>query len=120
MSSCRCSSQENPARAKRLSNGSIGSNSTASANAIRTSFPADRCSEWRSRALAHSPRILLADEPTGNLDTTTGTVILDLLLRLTHERKTATIMATHSHEAAAVADTLVVLRDGQIAEITRR
>ena len=73
-----------------------------------------------ARALAHSPRILLADEPTGNLDTTTGTVILDLLLQLTHERKTATIMATHSHEAAAVADTLVVLRDGRIAEIARR
>jgi ABC-type lipoprotein export system ATPase subunit len=73
-----------------------------------------------ARALAHSPRILLADEPTGNLDTTTGTVILDLLLRLTRERKTATIMATHSHEAAAVADTLLVLRDGRIAEVMRR
>ena len=73
-----------------------------------------------ARALAHSPRILLADEPTGNLDTTTGTVILDLLLRLTHERKTATILATHSQEAASMADTLVVLRDGRIAEITRR
>jgi ABC-type lipoprotein export system ATPase subunit len=73
-----------------------------------------------ARALAHSPRILLADEPTGNLDTTTGTVILDLLLRLTHERKTATILATHSQEAASMADTLVVLRDGRIAEIARR
>ena len=73
-----------------------------------------------ARALAHSPRVLLADEPTGNLDTTTGTVILDLLLRLTHERRTATIMATHSQEAASVADTLVVLRDGRIAEVTRR
>lgn len=73
-----------------------------------------------ARALAHSPRILLADEPTGNLDTTTGTVILDLLLRLTRERRTATIVATHSQEAASVADTLVLLRDGRIAEVTRR
>lgn len=73
-----------------------------------------------ARALAHSPRILLADEPTGNLDSATGTVILDLLLRLTHERRTATIMATHSQEAASVADTLVVLHDGRIAEVTRR
>jgi putative ABC transport system ATP-binding protein len=73
-----------------------------------------------ARALAHSPRILLADEPTGNLDTTTSTVILDLLLRLTRERKTATILATHSQEAAGAADTLVSLRDGRIAEITRR
>ncbi len=73
-----------------------------------------------ARALAHSPRILLADEPTGNLDTTTGGVILALLLRLTRERKTATIMATHSLEAAAVCDTLVHMRDGRIEEITRR
>lgn len=73
-----------------------------------------------ARALAHSPRILLADEPTGNLDTATGSVILELLLRLTREQKTATIMATHSLEAAAVCDTLVRMRDGRIEEITRR
>jgi putative ABC transport system ATP-binding protein len=73
-----------------------------------------------ARALAHSPRILLADEPTGNLDTTTGSLILQLLLRLTREQKTATIMATHSMEAAGISDRLVKLRDGQIEEITRR
>jgi len=73
-----------------------------------------------ARALAHSPRILLADEPTGNLDTATGGVILELLLRLTRERKTATIMATHSLEAASVCDTLVKLRDGRVEEVTRR
>jgi ABC-type lipoprotein export system ATPase subunit len=73
-----------------------------------------------ARALAHSPRILLADEPTGNLDTTTGSLILALLLRLTRERKTATIMATHSLEAASVCDTLVKLRDGHVEEVTRR
>ncbi len=73
-----------------------------------------------ARALVHSPNILLADEPTGNLDTATGIVILQLLQRLTREKKTATIMATHSPEAAAVCDTLVQLRDGSIVEITRR
>jgi putative ABC transport system ATP-binding protein len=73
-----------------------------------------------ARALAHSPRILLADEPTGNLDTITGGVILNLLLRLTREQKTATIMATHSLEAASVCDTLVKLRDGRLEELTRR
>ena len=73
-----------------------------------------------ARALAHSPRILLADEPTGNLDTTTGGIILELLLRLTREQKTATIMATHSLEAASVCDTLVKLRDGRVEEVTRR
>jgi len=70
-----------------------------------------------ARALIHSPSILLADEPTGNLDTTTGNVILELLRRLTRERNTATIMATHSPEAAALANTVVRLRDGKIEEL---
>jgi ABC-type lipoprotein export system ATPase subunit len=73
-----------------------------------------------ARALVHGPGILLADEPTGNLDTTTGNVILELLQRLAREQNTATIMATHSMEAAALADALVRLRDGKIQEITRR
>jgi len=73
-----------------------------------------------ARALIQSPAILLADEPTGNLDTVTGNVILDLLKRLTRELNTATLMATHSAEAAALADVVVRLRDGKIEEITRR
>ena len=73
-----------------------------------------------ARALIHSPSILLADEPTGNLDTTTGNVILELLRRLTRERNTATIVATHSLEAASLANTLVRLRDGKIEELIRR
>ena len=73
-----------------------------------------------ARALVQSPAILLADEPTGNLDTSTGNLILELLQRLTRQQNTATIMATHSVEAAALADVVVKLRDGQIAEVTRR
>jgi len=73
-----------------------------------------------ARALVHSARILLADEPTGNLDTVTGNSILELLRRLTREQKTATLIATHSAEAAALADTRVRLRDGKIEESTRR
>src|SRR5271170_3791092 len=73
-----------------------------------------------ARALIHAPQILLADEPTGNLDTATGNLILALLQRLTREQNTATIMATHSLEAAALADTIVRMRDGKIEEITRR
>jgi ABC-type lipoprotein export system ATPase subunit len=73
-----------------------------------------------ARAVIHSPSILLADEPTGNLDTTTGNVILELLRRLTREQNTATIMATHSLEGASLANTVVKLRDGKIEELTRR
>jgi ABC-type lipoprotein export system ATPase subunit len=73
-----------------------------------------------ARALIHAPQILLADEPTGNLDSTTGNVILALLQRLTREQNTATIVATHSLEAAALADTVVRMRDGKIEEILRR
>jgi ABC-type lipoprotein export system ATPase subunit len=73
-----------------------------------------------ARALVQSPAILLADEPTGNLDTITGNVILGLLKRLTRELNTATIMATHSAEAGALADAVVRLRDGKIEEIGRR
>jgi putative ABC transport system ATP-binding protein len=73
-----------------------------------------------ARALVQNPAILLADEPTGNLDTATGNVILSLLQRLTRQQNTATIMATHSAEAAALANVVVKLRDGQIADVVRR
>jgi ABC-type lipoprotein export system ATPase subunit len=73
-----------------------------------------------ARALVHRPSVLLADEPTGNLDTATGKVILELLQRLTREQKTATVIATHSEEAAEMADAVVRLRDGKVQEIIRR
>jgi ABC-type lipoprotein export system ATPase subunit len=73
-----------------------------------------------ARALIHAPKLLLADEPTGNLDETTGNVILELLRRLSREQNTATVMATHSAEAAALADVVVRLRDGKIERVERR
>ena len=73
-----------------------------------------------ARALVHAPRLILADEPTGNLDTTTGDVILTLLKRITREQSAAVLMATHSLEAAAISDAVIRLRDGAIAEITNR
>ena len=73
-----------------------------------------------ARALVHSASVILADEPTGNLDTITGNSILELFHRLTREQKTATLLATHSPEAASLADAVVHLRDGKIEEIIRR
>jgi ABC-type lipoprotein export system ATPase subunit len=73
-----------------------------------------------ARALIHGPKLLLADEPTGNLDSTPGNVILELLQRLSRERNTATVMATHSAEAAALADVIVRMRDGKIESVERR
>jgi putative ABC transport system ATP-binding protein len=70
-----------------------------------------------ARALVHNPRLILADEPTGNLDTTTGNAILDLLQRVCAEQQVTVLMATHSEEASAVADTVVRMRDGRIAEV---
>ena len=70
-----------------------------------------------ARALVHSPSLLLADEPTGNLDTTTSDLILELLRRVARETGTTILMATHSVEAAAMADTIVRLRDGHVQEI---
>ena len=72
-----------------------------------------------ARALVHSPRILLADEPTGNLDTATGNSILELLRRICTEQKTTILMATHSVESASFVDTVVRMRDGHIEEIVR-
>jgi putative ABC transport system ATP-binding protein len=72
-----------------------------------------------ARALVHSPPLLLADEPTGNLDSTTGNLILALLRRIATEKNTAVLMATHSPEAAAIADTIVRMRDGRVQEMLR-
>jgi putative ABC transport system ATP-binding protein len=73
-----------------------------------------------ARALSNEPRILLADEPTGNLDTATGNAIIDLLRRLPAERGAAVMMATHSQEAACSADLVVRMRDGRIETVDRR
>jgi len=69
-----------------------------------------------ARALVHSPRLILADEPTGNLDSTTGNAILELLQRVCAQQHVTVLMATHSEEASAVADTIVRMRDGRIVE----
>ena len=67
-----------------------------------------------ARALANDPKLLLADEPTGNLDTTSGGIVLDLFDRLHHERGLTLVVITHDSQVAARAERTVLLRDGQI------
>jgi ABC-type lipoprotein export system ATPase subunit len=67
-----------------------------------------------ARALVHDPRLVLADEPTGNLDTATGEVVVNLLRRTAREFGAAVIMATHSAESTAAADRIIRMRDGRI------
>jgi len=66
------------------------------------------------RALINQPRIVFADEPTGNLDSVNGAAVLDLLLELHRERNTTLLMVTHSLEIAQRADRMVTLKDGRV------
>ena len=67
-----------------------------------------------ARALANNPAVLLADEPTGNLDSHTGSEILSLLMLYCRDQQKTLILATHDHGAAARADRLLQLRDGSL------
>lgn len=73
-----------------------------------------------ARALAADPQVLLADEPTGNLDTATGREILALLSELNRERTLTIVIVTHDPEVAAVAHRQVRLRDGRVEAIEER
>lgn len=66
------------------------------------------------RALINEPRILFADEPTGNLDLTNGRAVLELLRELQREQRTTLILVTHSQEIAQTADRVITLQDGRI------
>ena len=72
-----------------------------------------------ARALVNSPDLLMADEPTGNLDTASGDQVLSLLRESATRFGATVLMATHSAEAAAIADVRVSLRDGRIQAIER-
>ena len=67
-----------------------------------------------ARAMANDPPILVADEPTGNLDSANGSAVLDLLLELHRERNPTLLLVTHNTEVAGMADRVVNLRDGKI------
>jgi len=72
-----------------------------------------------ARALAHSPEILIADEPTGNLDNASGDQVLALLRDAAKRFGATVLLATHSAEAAAIAQTNVQMRDGRITAVER-
>jgi len=71
------------------------------------------------RALINEPRIIFADEPTGNLDSQNGAAVLQLLLELQREHQTTLLLVTHSPELARQADRVVTLKDGRIVGESR-
>ena len=73
-----------------------------------------------ARAFMTQPPILLADEPTGNLDTANGRIVLDLLIKLNREERTTLVMVTHDKELATYADRVITLRDGTLVSDERK
>jgi putative ABC transport system ATP-binding protein len=71
-----------------------------------------------ARALALRPRLVLADEPTGNLDSATGAQIIELLLALNREHESTLVLVTHDEALARHAERIVALRDGRVVEQT--
>ena len=68
------------------------------------------------RALINDPKIIFADEPTGNLDSENGKAILELLLEFHRERQSTLVLVTHNNEIATMADRMIILHDGRIVE----
>jgi putative ABC transport system ATP-binding protein len=69
-----------------------------------------------ARALSTEPKLLLADEPTGSLDTQRGREVLELLTELCRERGVAIVLVSHDPQAAAYADRVLALRDGKLVD----
>jgi putative ABC transport system ATP-binding protein len=72
-----------------------------------------------ARALANDPDVILADEPTGNLDTATGQTVIDILSRLAHENGKAVLMVTHDESVLDVSDRAFHMVDGHLSEIQK-
>ncbi len=73
-----------------------------------------------ARALANEPSIIMADEPTGNLDTVNGQHVIELLFDIHARRSTTLVLVTHDHELAARADVQISLRDGKVEKVQSR
>jgi len=67
-----------------------------------------------ARALVNNPSIILADEPTGDLDTETGLMVVQLMRKLANEENSTVIMMTHDPQISEIADRIIYLRDGKI------
>jgi ABC-type lipoprotein export system ATPase subunit len=72
-----------------------------------------------ARALANDPDVILADEPTGNLDTATGQTVIDILSGLAREEGKCVLMVTHDESILAVSDNAFHMTDGRLSEILR-
>ena len=81
------------------------------------SSPAASSSASRSRALSVEPRVILADEPTGNLDSRTGSEIVDLLTALSEERRQTVVLVTHDADIAAKAHRSLRMQDGRLLDV---
>ena len=71
-----------------------------------------------ARAIINDPQIILADEPTGSVDTSTGNRILDFLVSLCEEKKMTMIIATHNHEVAAKTNRVIKIKNGRLEDHT--
>lgn len=86
----------------------------------RMSFPADRNSVVAiARAMANDPAIILADEPTGALDSSTGRLVMDLFHRLHREQGKTIVLITHNQELAEETQRVITIRDGQVVDERR-
>jgi putative ABC transport system ATP-binding protein len=72
-----------------------------------------------ARALVAGPLLLLADEPTGNLDSATGEATMSILRKVVADRKQTLVLVTHDHHAASFADRVVTMRDGLVVDDTK-
>jgi putative ABC transport system ATP-binding protein len=72
-----------------------------------------------ARAMVTTPRLLLADEPTGNLDQKTGAVVIELMFDLARKQDTAVVLITHDPALAARADRVFTMTSGELVETTR-
>lgn len=72
-----------------------------------------------ARAMANDPAIILADEPTGALDSKTGRLVMDLFHKLNKEKKKTIVLITHSNELAAETDRIISIRDGNIVSVSK-